>query len=38
MLFKNLHKKDEKIGFTVLKLLDLLLEKNIVEINDALFM
>jgi len=33
-----LHKKEEKIGFTVLKFLDLLLEKNIVEINDFLIM
>ncbi|CDW80011.1 UNKNOWN [Stylonychia lemnae] len=38
MLFKNLHKKEEKIGFTVLKFLDLILEKNIIEINDALFL
>lgn len=30
--------KNEKLGFSVLKLLDLLLETNIPEINDMLFL
>eukprot|EP00347_Sterkiella_histriomuscorum_P013006 403366373 len=37
-MFKCLQRKDEKLGFVVLKFLDLLLEKNIPEINDMLFM
>ena len=37
-IFKSLSNQDEKLSFTVLKLIDALLGKNIPEIHDKLFM
>ena len=38
LLFKGLHRKEEKMSFTALKMLDLIMEKNIPELNDALYL
>jgi len=38
ILFKSMFRKEEKISFAALKLLDLFLEKNIPEINDELYL